>query len=258
MQNVIDSHKNHIAAKMVLVSIDMKYVQKTGFNSYHKYNYVMASDVMKRANESLTKNRVATVVTHEVISIDTITNQKGNQEKLATVKATVTFIDSDSGQYITSSGLGSGQDGGDKAIMKAETAALKYVYTQCFNIETGDKSEDPEFDVSVDERMGAKPQKAALKTAPVQQPNSGVNLEDEKSSQRPPSNPSDYVCQGKNCEKTLNENTYSYSMRNYHKPLCYECQQKVKGGNGVIANPAHDYQEVGRSYPQDDDSEVPF
>lgn len=248
MQNIIEFQKN-IARKMVLVAQDMKYIQKTGYNNFHKYNYVSASDISRKANESLTKHGVACFVSHDVISIDTVTNQKGNTEKLATVKANVTFVDSESGEMFTSSGLGSGQDSGDKAIMKAQTAALKYVFLQAFNIESGDKSEDPEFDAGLDERMGATPQNLG-KT------NNVVKMENKKPAKQIDTTGFTGICS--TCGNKITEKVEEFSKRRHGKALCMDCQnggqqQKVSG------NPAKHSQSVPEfDQPFDADPDIPF
>lgn len=59
---------------------------------------------------------------------------------------TITIRDADDSQgEVTFEGLGSGQDAGDKAVMKANTAALKYAYIGGLNIAMSD---DPEQDLS--------------------------------------------------------------------------------------------------------------
>jgi hypothetical protein len=74
----------------------------------------------------------------------------GKAEHLATVEVKILLVDADSGESIEIKGLGSGQDNGDKGIMKAQTAAIKYAWMLTLNISTGD---DPEADSTVDERM---------------------------------------------------------------------------------------------------------
>ena len=61
---------------------------------------------------------------------------------------TVTLVDMESGETFSLVGLGSGQDSGDKAVMKAQTASMKYAYLLSLAISTGD---DPEADAQTDE-----------------------------------------------------------------------------------------------------------
>lgn len=62
----------------------------------------------------------------------------------------IMLVDAESGESVTITGLGSGQDSGDKAVMKAQTAAIKYAYLLSMAISTGD---DPEADGRTDEAI---------------------------------------------------------------------------------------------------------
>jgi hypothetical protein len=198
----------NIASKLVLIAQECAVIFKSGINEFHKYSYAQASDIAKMINTALVKHGIVTTVHHEVLHFATTVNKNKNEEKVVTVKATVTFIDSESGETLTTTGLGCGQDIGDKAIMKGETAALKYAYIQCFNIACG---EDPEADGSVDERMGAERQK----------PSSSAS----KPQQSPPSaSKSQYSCS--NCGDPITEKVSTYSTDVYKRPLCYKCQKQ--------------------------------
>ena len=107
-----------IVKKFVEVMKDCSHVAKNGTNSFHNYKYATAVDVLEKVNTSLTKHRLASVVTPNLLSLQQVTTAKGNVEQLATVEVTVTLIDADSGETLTLKGLGSGQDAGDKAIAK--------------------------------------------------------------------------------------------------------------------------------------------
>lgn len=154
-----------IAKKLVKVMSDCDYVQKDGKNDFHKYRYVSAANIFEKVNESLVKNGLACFATPELISLDDVKTAKGNTEHLATVKMIVTVMDIDSDETIQIIGLGSGQDVGDKAIMKAQTAALKYAWMLTLNISTGD---DPEADSSVDERMNKQAASTTTRTTTEQ------------------------------------------------------------------------------------------
>jgi hypothetical protein len=138
-----------IASKLVKVMDACHYVQKLGKNTFHNYKYAMAADVLEKVNKALVENGLAAIVVPELIEFKDVTTKKGDVERLATVKTTITLLDSESGETLTLIGLGSGQDNGDKAIMKAQTASIKYAWMLSLQISTGD---DPEADEGVDER----------------------------------------------------------------------------------------------------------
>ena len=190
----------NIAAKLVKIMADCAYVQKNGLNDFHHYRFATASDVLEKVNASLVKNNVASVVVSELTDMVDTTNQSGKIEHLATVKTSLTLIDCDSGESLTLIGLGSGADVGDKAIMKAQTASLKYAYLMSLAIATGD---DPEADSQTDVRN-------AVPT--VTQVNKS-NIQDA----------GEPVCS--DCGARLSRGVLKVSVSKYGKPLCMKCQK---------------------------------
>lgn len=126
LENV--SERTKIAKKLVLVMEECSHILKQGVNEYHKYTYATAEDVLSKVNSSLTKNRIVSIVIPYLQSLTDVQNLKGHTEHLATVQVKIELIDSESGESVKFVGIGSGQDVGDKAVMKAQTAAIKYAY----------------------------------------------------------------------------------------------------------------------------------
>ncbi|WP_346687050.1 ERF family protein [Megamonas hypermegale] len=198
-----------ITKKLVNVMNECSHIAKNGVNSYHQYKYVTAEDVLLKVNEALTKNRIASIVIPEVASIVDVTNLKGNTEHLVTVNVQIKLIDSESGESVDFFGIGSGQDAGDKAVMKAQTAAIKYAYMLSLCIATGD---DPEADSKTDENsaIGNK----GTKTTKIEIKNSKISTKNI------------VVCA--NCgEEIKSERIVQYSMGKYNKPLCMNCQKQM-------------------------------
>ena len=183
-----------IATKLVKVMADCAYVQKNGSNDFHRYKYATAADVLEKVNSSLVKQGIVATAQAELIDLRDVMTQKGNSERLATVKTTLTLIDAESGESLSCSGIGSGQDNGDKAAMKACTASLKYAWMMTLAMATGD---DPESDSGVDQRMSA-----------------GVNLPE------PP-----VACS--ECGATITPGVMKVSTMRYKRPLCMGCQDKL-------------------------------
>ena len=186
-----------IAKKLVQVMADCSYIQKSGTNDFHRYKYATAADVLEKVNASLVKHGVAVTAQAELIDLREVTTAKGNIERLATVRTTLTLIDADSGESMVCSGLGSGQDPGDKASMKACTASLKYAWLMTLAIATGD---DPEADASVDQRMAVEPVKPKLPEPPL-------------------------ACS--ECGASITAGVNKVSMMRYKRALCMGCQDKV-------------------------------
>lgn len=151
-----------LAKKFIDVMKECSYVEKNGTNTYHNYQYATSADVLAKVNASLVKHGIASVAVPELLNIVDVTTAKGNTEKLATIQMKITLIDTESGETFTIVGIGSGQDSGDKAAMKAETAAIKYAYMLSLAISTGD---DPEADMQTD--ITAAQQKRQANTRPA-------------------------------------------------------------------------------------------
>jgi len=146
-----------IAAKLVKIMDECAYVQKNGKNTFHNYKYAAAAAVLEKVNESCVKHGVATIANADILEwrpVEKHGKDGVKTEFYSTVKVTITAIDQDSGESVTFSGVGCGQDVGDKAVMKAETAAVKYAWMTTLNIATGD---DPEADEETDKRNAATP-----------------------------------------------------------------------------------------------------
>lgn len=199
-----------IAKKLVAVMNDCCYVSKNGVNSFHHYKYATAEDVLQKVNEALTRNKLATVVHPNIASFSDVTNLKGNTEHLATVIVKVSIIDSESGESVDLYGIGSGQDAGDKAVMKAQTVAIKYAYMMSLCIATGD---DPEADINTDENnVGDKPVAKATATRK------------SAAKQTAPKDTSAVCC---GCGAAISEKVLNYSVSKFGQPLCMDCQKQA-------------------------------
>lgn len=190
----------NLAKKMIDVMKDCSRVLKNGENSFHHYKYVTSADVLEKVNAALVKNGICSIAVPELLNMVEVTNLKGNIEHLATVKMDILLIDKDSGETVTITGMGSGQDGGDKAIMKAQTAAIKYAYLLSLAISTGD---DPEADLKTDENMERV--KHENKPSTLTKVNNGLCCEQ--------------------CGMEITEKVSRYSIHRFGSSLCMKCQK---------------------------------
>lgn len=158
-----------IAHKLSQVSRDCAYIEKKGTNVAQKYSYVTAADVIAKANESMARNGLVATTGFTLISQKSRITKTGSLERHAIVQAQMVITDMDDMRNtVTVTALGSGSDYGDKAIMKAQTAAMKYAWIAALNIATGD---DPEADERTDtEARPAKRPAQALPGKPVPAP----------------------------------------------------------------------------------------
>lgn len=190
-----------ISNKLVGIMNEVSYVEKKGKNEFHHYTYATSADVLEKINKALVKYKLCSIVTPELLQMDEVTTAKGNKEHLATVRITVKLIDGESGETIEFTGIGSGQDAGDKAVMKAQTAGIKYAYMMSFAIATGDDPEKEDIageNINI-EKVGKQPEKLV-----------------------------DGCCS--ECGIKLTDKVIKYSTGKYGRTLCMKCQRNIKIG----------------------------
>ena len=141
-----------LAGKLVQVMAACSHVQKKGVNTFHKYSYVMASDVMEALNKACVDQGVACIPRFTKTDEIQKTQRSGQIATLVTVAAEVYLIDSTTGASLVVKALGTGEDAGDKAVAKAQTMAIKYALMSLCLISSGD---DPEGDSTIDEENSA-------------------------------------------------------------------------------------------------------
>jgi ERF superfamily len=143
------AEQRKLVQKLAEVMKEVKYIQKRGYNSFHKYKYATEADVAEKVREALAERNIVMIPSLTNHSIREHTTSKGNREYITTVVMEFRFIDGETGETITFSMIGEGQDAGDKGPYKAMTGAQKYALMKTFMIPTGD---DPEADEDVDKR----------------------------------------------------------------------------------------------------------
>lgn len=147
----MSTDKEHtLAKKLAEVAREVAYVQKDATNSFQKYKYASAEAVLRKVNEALTSRNIAISSNVELVQYH---HGEGKVPSVAIVSILLRFVDGDTSEVISVQGLGQGADKGDKAVMKANTAALKYAYANAFTISWGD---DPEADESTDKGTTAR------------------------------------------------------------------------------------------------------
>lgn len=176
-----------IAQKLCAASKACGYVQKDGANNFHKYRFVSAANILGHVNAALEAAGLAVVDTLPEIVSET----GAGKDRVVTARMTLTVADTESGERATFRGLGSGMDSGDKAVMKAVTAATKYAWMGAFSISTGD---DPEADEETDKRAAqsskpqrqSSPQRTARREEPDEEPARHVEPTHEDAPQEMP------------------------------------------------------------------------
>ena len=150
----------NLAEAICQVMADAGYVQKTGKNSFHGYNYASDADLLRVLQPAMAKAGLCMMATN-ISSIDKELD-KGKTQTDVLVTYTLRHT---SGESIEIHAMGRGIDKEDKGGYKAMTGALKYALRQTFLIPTGD---DPEVHSQAHEEDAPKkaaPKKAAPKKA---------------------------------------------------------------------------------------------
>jgi ERF superfamily len=156
-----------LATKLVRVMGAIGHIPKRGRNDFFGYDYATEADVADAVRTALVAEGVVMIPSITDVREREVLTRKNQKEIVTTVTLDVTFIDADSGQTFTFQMAGAGQDGGDKGIMKAVTAAVKYAQLKALSLPTGD---DPEADDGTD-RAQAQPAPPPRR-APLREPGS--------------------------------------------------------------------------------------
>lgn len=133
-----DFEKLNLHQKIAKITGMVGGVPKRGYNAFHKYNYVMESDLVGAVRQYLA-----------AAGIVIIPNAHKWEFHGEICMVDVEYVVSDGTDSFTFSMPGAGSDRGDKGVYKAITGSQKYALMKLFKIETGD---DPEGDTRVDER----------------------------------------------------------------------------------------------------------
>ncbi len=133
-----------MAKKIANVIKETKEIKKSGWNSFHLYEYATESDVKNGVRNVMADNDLILMNHIKNYEETTVTTRKGGKEFQVKLHVEYTLIDAETGYSRTFTKIGVGQDAGDKAFYKAETGALKYALTTLFLLPSGDG--DPETD----------------------------------------------------------------------------------------------------------------
>ena len=150
----------NIYEKIAKVMEEAKYVQKKGYNSFHKYAYATESDYLTVVRPFLLKYGL-------VVNSNVLNTSRDGEVTTATVEFTITNAEKPIEQ-IKSVLVGQGADKLDKGVYKALTGCRKYFFASNFLLETGDDAEkDVETEDSKPTAKVASPSKPALAAVPT-------------------------------------------------------------------------------------------
>lgn len=118
----------HQAVLDVMHTIGTVGIGKSGWNDHSSYSYRSIEDVLAAFNRALVQHQLVIIP----VAGERVSEQRGRQNYVA-VRVEYTLVGPD-GSTFTAAYWGEGGDVADKATMKAETAALKYMLTALFHI----------------------------------------------------------------------------------------------------------------------------
>lgn len=140
-----------ISAAIVRAQAGIKAAGKSGDNKFDKYTYAKLEDFFDAAKPAMQREGLALVVSVESCeSLPDRTTKNGGLEHAVRVRLVGNLIH-ESGESLSMTGYGEGQDRADKALYKAITGGKKYLLASLFSIPTTD---DPEADETVWQSKG--------------------------------------------------------------------------------------------------------
>ena len=137
-------------AKLGRAAVRIGSIPKDGKNEFHKYKYTSASAVMNKVRSALAEENIWFISTE----LEKLRDEWIGKKHFVAIKIKyVLQNDGDNMDKCIMEGIGGGTDSGDKAYMKAETAAMKYAFMLGLGLSWGD---DPEADTSTDKDASMK------------------------------------------------------------------------------------------------------
>lgn len=111
-------------------------VEKTGYNSFHKYKYASDTDIKKAVQPAFARHELA-LRPLELLSLDGTGENKSSR-----IDMVIRWrLSHSSGEWMDFEVPSTGMDSGDKAIYKAITGNIKYALAQICIIPTDDDAE---------------------------------------------------------------------------------------------------------------------
>jgi hypothetical protein len=131
-----------LVIKLARILKEINSVPKTGYNSFHQYDYITSDDLMNAIRTKLADAGIFVMTSvesqsiREVVAESSTNPDKAKRSFLTEVSLLHTFIDGESGDSFSVKSQGQGADVADKGGYKAITGAMKYFVYKCFLIAT--------------------------------------------------------------------------------------------------------------------------
>ena len=139
-----------LCKKLHTMMSELPFIKKDKKNTQQDYRYASEEAIKTAVQPALVRHGLICLPTGMDL-IDTRMSPTGKQ-LITTILCHYRWVDTETGEHLDVSCLGTGADSNDKGVYKAITGALKYLYTTTFIIPTGDDPEgvtpQPPYDAS--------------------------------------------------------------------------------------------------------------
>lgn len=144
------SENTTIYAKILAVRQEIGALKKTGLHG-QGWNYFKSDEVLEQIGDALTSQGILFIPEQETADLTTT-----DKTETALIRFAARFVDVETGEEMVVHTHGSARDTGDKAIFKAQTLAIKYLFLRMFLV--GESDDEPEA-------ASAPPDRASRQTA---------------------------------------------------------------------------------------------
>ena len=163
--------------RLAMVRQQLSYIEKDGFNEFHKYKYVKAEDVQAQVGKALAENFILVRTRNALHEFKAISDKEMECTLRIEYGLADAFEPENDAKVLWFPVCGIGRDKGDKSAYKASTGARKYFLIDALLLPIGD---DPEDSAKDDEErakgsVATKPQSGAPASPDTAQP-SGTKL----------------------------------------------------------------------------------
>jgi hypothetical protein len=135
-----------LATKIAQIAGLITGVEQDGMNKHLNYRYTRPETVYRTVKPLLAERQVALLPSITAVHRHDTgeKTQKGSSKVLTTVEITYTLCDGESGETLTMTWFGEGEDWGDKGVAKATTVAMRTFLIHLFQIPAGEDDVDPD------------------------------------------------------------------------------------------------------------------
>lgn len=169
-----------VLAALHAAKLEMRPIFKGGTNNVGQgYRYARLYDFVEGTEPPLLKHGLLFLSSvQDAVEQSPQTTKSGAEMKIVQVTLESRIYHAASGEWISCMAVGQGADSGDKAAMKAETAARKYAIAQMLNLSTTDDPEEASPEAAPAPAQQAPPRPAQRPPAKPAAPSNAQRVAD--------------------------------------------------------------------------------